>query len=622
MVSKRFKSPTILVLTPVILLLTLALACGGTAAEPVVIEKEVVKEVIKEVPVEKVVIKEVVKEVVVKSGAPTPAPIATVEPAVHTQDGPSGVFNYGYRGLPPFNVFPTITEGAAYHHNGFTTAETLVFMNREKEIIPRLFKDWSVSPDGVTWTFKIQEGVQFHKGYGELDAEGVFWSMQVMGGKSSRMAYNAHIRRIWGIGGDIHEGKEMTDVIDEGRTKILDKYTIEVNTVTPQYDTLHFMAFVHVNIGSKKQIEDVGVESASKNIAATSSWEFMEHKGDQFTRWRAVEDHWRKTPEFAEMVWQHIPEESTRIANFQTGLLTTMQMNLDSIPAVEGMDGVTLMRIPGGTAVSLSFFGNYYVGHGTPEHKERVPGYDPSLPWISGDPDPASDEWKTAAKVRTALSIAIDRELLVETLLAGEAVADPLPAYGYHLDKLPPEYRQWEFNPDKSKELLAEAGYPDGFKITMTPITGFAYPEVTAAIAQMWEVIGIKTTQQNMPYATFRPGIVTRTYNQAYQHTNVASDPLDRWAIAFNSESGWNFGVDHPVLRDLMKEAQGTVEPVARYKIMAEAAAFMYDNALSVGLYAQNLVLPLNGTESWYEHINFAETRQATSFEWAPNLNK
>ena len=295
MVFKRFKTPTILGSTLLILLLTFA--CGGTAAEPVVVEKEVVKEVIKEVPVEKVVVQEVVKEVVV-----TPAPKATTESAAPTKFGPRGVFNYGYRGLPPFNVFPTITEGAAYHHNGYTTAETLVYMNEQQEIIPRLFKEWSVSPDGATWTFKIQEGVQFHKGYGELDAEGVFWSMQVMGGKSSRMAYNAHIRRLWGIGGDIAEGKTMTGVIDERRTTIVDKYTIEVNTGTPQYDTLSMLAFVHVNIGSKRQIEDVGVEVASKNIAATGPWEFMEHKGDQFTIWRAVEDHWRKTPEFAEMV--------------------------------------------------------------------------------------------------------------------------------------------------------------------------------------------------------------------------------------------------------------------------------------------------------------------------------
>ena len=191
------------------------------------------------------------------------------------------------------------------------------------------------------------------------------------------------------------------------------------------------------------------------------------------------------------MEWLHIPEESTRIANFQTGKLTAMEMNLDSIPAVEDVEGTSLMRIPGGSAVSMSFFGNYYVGVNsdgsrTPEHIERVPGYDPSLPWISGNPDPDSVEWQNAAKVRTALSIAIDRQLITDTLLSGEAIPDPLPAWAFHLDKLPPEYRQWEFNPEKSKQLLAEAGYPEGFTIDLTPLGGSNYLEVTAAICLLY----------------------------------------------------------------------------------------------------------------------------------------
>ena len=146
---------------------------------------------------------------------------------------------------------------------------------------------------------------------------------------------------------------------------------------------------------------------------------------------------------------------------------------------------------------------------------------------------------------------------------------------------------------------------------------------MTAAIAQMWDAIGVKSNQQNMPYKTFRPGIVTRTYNQAYQHTNVAVDPLDRWAIAFNDQSAWNFGVDHPFLRDIMEQAQGTVDRAERFALMAEAAKFMYDNALAVGLYAQNLVFPLDGnTTPWNEHLNYAETRDLTAFEHAPNLSR
>ena len=558
--------------------------------------------------------------------AATAVPQATAMPQAADVMKPRGTLTFGLPLVAPFHVFPTVTEGAGYHHNGYTTAETLLYMNEDKEIVPWLFREWSVAPDGVTWTFKLQEGAQFHKGYGELDAEGVLWSLMISGGESSRVAFNTHIRRIWGLGGDVKEGKVVTGVIDEGRARAIDQYTIEVNTGTPQYDTLGLLARPHVNIISKKQLEEVGVDAASRNIAGTSPWEFQEHQSDQFTRWAAVEDHWRKTPEFAELVWQHIPEESTRVANFQTGKLTAMEMNLDSIKAVEDVPGTKFVRIAGGSGVSMAFYGNYYVGVNadgsrTPEHQERVPGFDPSLPWISGNPDPESEEWQNAAKVRTALSIAIDRQLISDTLLSGEAIPDSLPAWAFHLDKLPAEYRQWEFNPERSKQLLAEAGYPDGFDITLTPLGGSNYLEVTSAIAQMWAQIGVKANQQNLPYKTFRPGIVTRTYNQAYQHTHVAVDPLDRWSTAFNHESAWNFGMDHPILTDFMSEAQGTVDDAARYAIMVEAAKFMYDNALTVGLYAQNMVFALNGdTTNWDEHLNYAETRDLTGFEYAPNL--
>ena len=553
---------------------------------------------------------------------PTAIPAATTAPVVTARSTPRGTLTYAYKNLFPMNVFPTVTEGGAYGWIGRFSGETLTLMNEQREIVPNLIKEWSVAPDGVTWTFRLEEGVQFHQGYGEMTAEGVIWSMSISGGEHSRVAYNSHIRRLWGVGGDVAEGSTVTGVIDEGRTKAVDRYTIEVNTATPQYDTLSVLSFPHINIFSKAQVEDVGVLVASKTLALTGPWEYLDAEQDQFTKFRAVEGHWRKTPEFAELVMRHIPEESTRIANFQTGKLTTMQMDLDSIPAVEKVENSSLFRVPGGTAIGLSFYGNYYTGLGTPEHAERVPGWDPSLPWISGNADPESEEWKTAAKVRTALSIAIDRQLLTDTLLRGEAVPDSLPAWGFHLDKLPMELRQWEYDPEKAKQLLAEAGYGDGFSIDLTPIGGYSYPEVTAAIAQMWEVIGVNAVQQNMPYATFRPGIVTRTYNQAYQHSNVAADPLDRWAIAFNSTTAWNFGVDHPVLEDLLAEAQGIVDDEQRYAVMVEAARFLYENALAIGLYAQNIVYPLSSdTASWYEHLNFAETRDLTMYEWAPNLS-
>ena len=107
------------------------------------------------------------------------------------------------------------------------------------------------------------------------------------------------------------------------------------------------------------------------------------------------------------------------------------------------------------------------MGAGT---DDQLPGFDPELPWISASADVDSEEWANAAKVRRALSIAIDRQGIVDTLLRGYGSPAVMWEYGqYEETWLPPEMR-WEFNPEKAKQLLEEAGYPDGFDITLTPV--------------------------------------------------------------------------------------------------------------------------------------------------------
>ena len=204
----------------------------------------------------------------------------------------------------------------------------------------------------------------------------------------------------------------------------------------------------------------------------------------------AVEDHWRKTPHFAELVFREIPEESSRVAGFQTENLDTTLIAFDSLVLIEEVPGAELMRLPGGGEAAVTFYGQYYVGIGT---EDQQPGYDPDLPWVSANPDLDSEEWKNAAKVRTALSIAIDRQGIVDTLLHGYGSPAVLWDFGRYEDSwLPPELR-WEFNPEKAKQLLAEAGYPGGFTITLTPSLRGAPVEVEAceAIATMWADIGV-----------------------------------------------------------------------------------------------------------------------------------
>ncbi|GIT44209.1 MAG: hypothetical protein Ct9H300mP11_21450 [Chloroflexota bacterium] len=120
------------------------------------------------------------------------------------------------------------------------------------------------------------------------------------------------------------------------------------------------------------------------------------------------------------------------------------------------------------------------------------------MPWISPTPGLGSEEWERARKVREALAISVDRQSIIDTLMRGFAKPIPLWLFGAfgqpHLDG-----RLWDYDPDRAKTLLEEAGYGDGFSITLTPSLRGAPAEVEACevIAQMWEDIGLEFSSRN-----------------------------------------------------------------------------------------------------------------------------
>ena len=130
-------------------------------------------------------------------------------------------------------------------------------------------------------------------------------------------------------------------------------------------------------------------------------------------------------------------------------------MALDSKAALDRTEDIRYMSVPNGVTDHLGFYGNWYVGHGTDAQR---PGYDPELPRISASPDVTSPEWERARKVQEALSIAIDRNLIVETLLGDEVAAQSLWTWENQVHRLDPDLRFVEFNPERSKQLLEEAG--------------------------------------------------------------------------------------------------------------------------------------------------------------------
>jgi peptide/nickel transport system substrate-binding protein len=538
---------------------------------------------------------------IVQAALPTATPIPTPTPTVAAMaPGPFGELSAAYTEMGVYGTHPRLTPGTVGLYVMQANGEGLFTLNANGDSLGKVAKGWSIAADGLNWTIELNEGVQFHQGYGEVTAEDVIWSLLENTTEDTLSSYKSPYTSLFAN--------------EAGSITATDDYNIAVNTGTPQYDLVNQLSGAAGGwIFSKRQSEELGAEVANHQGALTGPWEPEEIKNGEFWRFSAVEDHWRKTPEFANLVLWEIPEESTRLANFQTGRLSTFLMEFDSLPVVEGIIGVEFMEMAAGVSSSLRFYGMW--------HDVDRPGFDPTLPWVSGNADVNSVEWQNAVKVRRALSIAIDRQAIIDTLLRGRGVNSVLWVFEGNEFRLDPEKRQWPYDPDRARELLTEAGYPDGFSITLHPAIRNVPAEVEAcdAIASAWEEIGVDVDVLYVPFGTIRPPIVAREFVGATCHATTGRlDPLSLWNILYKTTTSFGIGFEIPELQRMMERATAAIDPDERWPLVVDIAHYMYDNALEAGLYGINIVWPLNpGVGSWEDRLEHGSKKSLSAFEWA-----
>ena len=548
----------------------------------------------------------------VPSTGPTsvPAPTAAPTKAPAMVAKPSGRLTVGQKELGPYQGAPKIIGNPQiFLNSAIPITETLGMMAFDSSrLVPMLAESWDVSADGQVWTFNIREGVQFHKGFGEMTAEDVAWSFNEIA-NSEKHARSSVARDIF--------------FNEKGSRTVTDKFTWVVDTGVPFSDIpvnelLGTPRAVAAWIVSKKQFDEKGEDEANRNTAATGPWEIDEAKTGEFWRMTAVEDHYRQTPIFAELLFQEIPEESARVAGFKTGLLDTFVMALDTIAEVESVDGALLMRVPNAIQSGLHFYGQTYVN--ARGEDKPWPNYNPDLPWVSANSDESSEEWATARKVRLALSIAIDRQTIVDTLLLGFGHPLTLKDWGGPDESRLPADWAWEFNPERARSLLAEAGYPSGFSATLTASIRGAPSEVEAceAIAQYWDDIGIDVNFQNIPYGTLRPQLVARTYEGMTCHSvSIRLAPTQGYGSYLNA-GNFSWGSEHSFLEENIPRAQQSVVRADREAVEREIAQWTYDNVFAaIGLYVVDNIWPVGpNIAPWDDFIKQGDLRQINGYEY------
>ena len=537
---------------------------------------------------------------------PTPAPQSVTAAKVE----PFGELNIGFKEFGNYAGHTRLTTYPAFSHVSLAAFEGLVQINDSGRFIPMMMKEWSVAPDNVTWTFKLHDGIKFHGDVGPVTPEDVIYSVRQTGAADGNCGC-----------------PQIALVFDnpEGYFIGLDDTTLELSTGVPSWQVLPQINIPNCCtpwIFSKNQWEqlvaEVGEDAALAQLVGTGPWELVEQRTGEFWKFKAVNPHYRKVSEFAEMNFLEIPEESTRIANFQVGKIDTFSAAPDTVPALAA-DPDTKFMSQGGASVSVLLTWGNYTGAGT---DEQWPNYDPDSPWISSNPDPASPEWDQARKVRQAISQAIDREKIVEELLGGEG--EPALMWGWQVfkDRWLPDWK-WEFDLERARELMKEAGYEDGFDVEITPAVRGAPAEVEAceAVADMLADININASIRTIPFGTLGVEYQARTVNGFTCHPSPpVIEPNVLWGLTYDPRGSWSVGFDHPFFTPNLDEIVATFDDDERWRLQLELGDWMFKNALDIGLYAVNAVYPLGPKlDSWAEHLSKGDSRRISALEYAPH---
>jgi len=190
------------------------------------------------------------------------------------------------------------------------------------------------------------------------------------------------------------------------------------------------------------------------------------------------------------------------------------------------------------------------------KYKDTLAETNPDLQrWSWMDPSPdcvalrVDNEPLTDRRVRLALSMAIDREAMGEAIHGGDYEILEFPYYsswgeGYYtpIEKLPESARmQFEYNPEKAKELLAEAGYPQGFKVEMVFYTvGTLMTDQASMIAGDWAKIGVEAELKGLEYASYYSTMVARKYDHCYMLTTDPGNPMAIMRKVGETGQRWN----------------------------------------------------------------------------------
>jgi peptide/nickel transport system substrate-binding protein len=388
---------------------------------------------------------------------------------------------------------------------------------------PSLAESWTLSPDQRVYEFKLRQGLRFHNG-DPFTAEDVKFSF-----------YRAKSARIL--------KEKVRDV------EIVDPYRVRFHLKEPFPDFMAFygtLATAASWVVPKKYVEKVGDDGFKKHPIGLGPYKFVSHTPGIELIMEANEQYWRKVPSVKRLIFKSVPEATTRAAMLKKGEVDVAYL-LDAPTALE------LKRDPNLKLAFSGAIGIHFI--------DFFDQWDPKSPWHD-------------RRVRLAASHAIDRRALseAETLGASRITGGMVPRkfeFALSLEATP-------HDPAKAKQLLAEAGFPNGFD------AGNLYPyppyfSMGETVANDFASVGIRTKFVTMERAAFQTAWLSKSLHGVCVCVHAAyGNAASRMAEFVTSDGSFARGVD-PDVDALYKQQARETDRKKREVMLHKIQQLLYE---------------------------------------------
>ncbi|KIN76167.1 ABC transporter substrate-binding protein [Sulfitobacter mediterraneus] len=413
--------------------------------------------------------------------------------------------------LEPPHLDPTSAAAGAIDSVLYSNVfEGLTRFMGDGSVVPGLAESWEISDDGLTYTFKLRSGVTFHDGT-TMDAEDVKFSLDRINAEDSANAQKALYSAISGV-------------------TVIDPMTVEITLSEPNGNMLFNLAWGDAVIVAPESIENIKQQPIGTGAFKFDSWS----QGDKIEISRNP-DYWGTPAVLSKATFKFISDPTAAFAAMMAEDVDVFS----GFPAPENLPQfeadprfqVLIGSTEGETILSTN---------------NKMPPFD-------------------NVKVRAAVAHAIDRQAIVDGAMFGYGTpigthfAPHNPAYVDHTGMS-------NYDPERAKALLAEAGFPDGFETTLhLPPPSYARRGGEIIAAQL-AAVGIKAEISNVEWAQW---LETVFKGKNFGLTIVShTEPMD---IGIYANPDYYFQYDNPAFQELMTKLNSTTDPDMRTSMLGEA---------------------------------------------------